>query len=83
MARALVEYIADRFNRSGSGLTYDLADDLLASSRVDPEVRNRVRSTLETCDFARYVPTSAEPGRKAQVLKEASKLVDLLEKALS
>ena len=83
VARALVEYIADRFNRSGSGLTYDLADDLLESSRVDPELRNRVRSTLETCDFARYVPTSAEAGRKAQVLKEASKLVDLLEKALS
>ncbi len=82
IARALVEYVADRFDRSAAGLTYELADDLLESHRVSPELRARFRSCLESCDFARYVPGSGSDPRKAEVLGEAMQLVDLLEKAL-
>ena len=82
MPRALVEFVADHFDRSPAGLTYELADELLQSHGVAPELRARFRACLERCDFARYVPGSESSPRKAEVLGEAMQLVDQLEKAL-
>jgi hypothetical protein len=82
IARALVDYVADRFNRSPAGLTYEIAEELLAGREVPPETRRRFRSCLETCDFARFVPASGEPARRAEVLREAIDIVDLLEREL-
>jgi hypothetical protein len=82
VARTLVEYIADRFNRSAAGLTYDLAEELLASSGITPELRRRFRSCLETCDFARYVPAASQSSRRAELLDEAVQVVAELEQAL-
>jgi len=83
VARALVDYLADRFDRAPSGLTYDVADDLLASRGVSAEVRRRLRTCLETCDFARYVSTPDDPQRREQIYRESSAVVDEIEKALS
>ena len=81
VARALVEYIADRFDRSAAGLTYETADELLATEGLDPELRRRFRSCLETCDFARYVPASGKIERRNEVLKDASEVLERLERA--
>ena len=81
VARALVGYVADRFNRSSAGLTYDLADELLATKGVDPDLRRRFRSCLESCDFARFVPASGDSQRRVEILGEASDLMERLEKA--
>jgi hypothetical protein len=81
VARTLVEYVADRFDRSPAGLTYAMADELLAARGVDETLRRRFRSCLETCDFARFVPASARPERRAEVLAEADGLIDALERA--
>ena len=72
----------DRFNRSAAGMTYELADDLLASRNVEEELRRRYRSCLEQCDFARFVPASSQAERRIEVLDEAAAIVDRLEKAL-
>jgi len=82
VARALVEYVADRFDRSGAGLTYEIADELLTSEGLDLELRRRFLGCLETCDFARFVPASGASERREEVLDEAVRLVDLIEKAL-
>lgn len=81
IARTLVSYVGDRFNRAPSGLTYELADELLAGRGVDEALRLRFRSCLETCDFARFVPASAKAERRAEVLVEATELIDSLERA--
>ena len=81
VARSLVSYVGDRFNRSPSGLTYDLAEELLAAQGVDEALRRRFRSCLETCDFARFVPASGESERRLEVLDDAVALIDELEKA--
>ena len=81
VARTLVEYVADRFDRAPSGLTYDLAEELLSSKGVDPALRRRFRSCLETCDFARFVPATAQAERRAEVLTDADELVEQLERA--
>lgn len=81
VARTLVGYVGDRFNRAPSGLTYELADELLTGRGVDETVRRRFRSCLETCDFARFVPASGRVERRAEVLDEAIQLIDALERA--
>jgi hypothetical protein len=81
VARALVEYVADRFNRSAAGLTYELADELLASRGVEETLRRRFRTCLESCDFARFVPAAGATERREEILAEASRLVDDLERA--
>ena len=81
VARALVGYVADRFDRAAAGLTYELADELLAKRGLDSALRRRFRSCLETCDYARFVPQAASGERRAEVLAEAQELVELLEKA--
>jgi hypothetical protein len=82
IARALVEYVADRFNRAAAGLTYETADDLLASRGLDEPLRRRFRSCLESCDFARFVPAAERRERGEEMLQEAEAIVDELEKAL-
>ena len=79
VARALVEYVADRFDRSPAGLTYDVADELLAARGIDLAARRRFRSCLEACDFARFVPDAGTSSRETEILKEAREIVDLLE----
>jgi hypothetical protein len=81
VARALVEYVSDRFNRSAAGLTYEMADELLASRGLGGALRRRFRACLETCDFARFVPSASASERRAEVLTEAKELIDQLEKA--
>ena len=81
IARTLVSYVGDRFNRAPSGLTYELADELLTGRGIDEALRLRFRSCLETCDFARFVPSTAKAERRAEVLVEATALIDALERA--
>lgn len=81
VSRALVQYVADRFDRSASGMTYDLADRLLASRGVDEDLRGQFRRCLETCDFARFVPASGGQERRNETLDEARRLIAALEKA--
>lgn len=81
LARTLVEYAADRFDRSAAGMAYDEADSLLAARGVDEALRRRFRTCLESCDFARFVPAAARPERKSELLDEATAIVEGLERA--
>lgn len=81
LAGALVDYVADRFNRSSAGLTYDLAEELLATQGLDATLRRRFRSCLEACDFARFVPASGKVERRAELLAEAKALIHELDRA--
>ena len=81
IARTLVDYVADRVDRSGAGLTYDVADELLAGAGVEPELVRRYRGALERCDFARFVPSAGEAARRQELLDEATAIVEALERA--
>lgn len=82
VARTLVEFVADRFNLAPAGLTYDRMDDLLVARGVDPELRRGFRGCLEACDFARFVPSSGSAERRREVLDQAGKLIEAMERAL-
>jgi hypothetical protein len=79
VAGALVAYVADRANRSASGLTYDQLDDILAAKGVREEPRRRFRACLETCDFARFVPDSGRPQAVSDLVSEARSILRTLE----
>lgn len=79
VAGALVDYVADRANRSAAGLTYDQLDDILAAKGVPAEPRRRYRACLETCDFARFVPDSGQPAKVAELVVEARTILRALE----
>ena len=79
VARALVEYVADRFDRSSSGLTYDDVERLLVSREVPGDLVRRFRECLEACDFARYVPATGQAERRDEMLSEARAVLNLLE----
>ena len=81
VAGALVAYVADRANRSPSGLTYDQLEDILAAKGVPEAPRRRYRACLETCDFARYVPDSGRPQAVADLVTEARAILRALEEA--
>ncbi len=81
VARALVEYLADRFDRAAAGMTYQIADELLASRGVEEPLRRRYRSCLESCDFARFVPAASGDERRAELLCEAERIVEEVESA--
>jgi hypothetical protein len=81
IARALVGYVADRFDRSPAGLTYDVTDGLLASRGLDAEARREFRDCVEACDFARFVPASVTGERRAELLARAVKLIDGMERS--
>ena len=82
VARALVEYVADRFNRAAAGLTYESVDQLLGSRGLEETLRRRFRTCLESCDFARFVPSAARSESREETLREAETIVDELERAL-
>lgn len=79
VARALVEYVADRFDRSSSGLTYDDVERLLVSRSVPGDLVRRFRDCLEACDFARYVPATGRSERREEMIGEARAVLNLLE----
>jgi hypothetical protein len=79
VAGALVAYVADRANRSASGLTYDQLDGILAARGVREEPRRRLRACLETCDFARFVPDSGKPQAVSDLVSEARSILRTLE----
>lgn len=81
VAHALVDYVADRANRSGAGLTYDEVDALLAQRGVEEGLRRRYRSCLERCDFARFVPDAPSASSRADVVREAREILTALDAA--
>lgn len=81
VARALVDYVADRENRSASGLTYEEVDQILAGKGVDASLRRRYRACLERCDFARFVPDAKAAPSRTELAAEARAIVTALDAA--
>jgi hypothetical protein len=81
IAGSLVDYVADRANRSAAGLKYDELDAILAGGGVPQALRSRYHRCLETCDFARFTPDAGRDGARADVLREARGILKALEES--
>jgi hypothetical protein len=79
VSAAVEGYLADRFDRSASGLVRDEIESILRKSGVPDDLVRSTRELLERCDALRYAPggVAAET-----LLTDARALVDRLEEVL-
>ena len=82
VSRALWKYIGDKLNIPPSGWSIDGTLAELAKRSVNGEVATSLRSLLETCEMARFAPTSLEPSAMQQVYDDAEKMIIDLERTL-
>ena len=80
LARALLSYVGDRFNRSGSGLTREEIRDLMAG--LDPEVVAEYDGVLETCDAARFAGEASDLESRSRLVERAESAIRKLHQAL-
>jgi oxygen tolerance protein BatD len=83
VARALAEYVADKFDASATGLTRDRIEELLASRGVSEEERAEFHRCLEACDYARFAPASSTRSEMQKALGSAEKILVALERSLA
>ena len=80
VARALLAYVGDRFNRSGSGLTREEISSLL--SGIDSEAVAECDAVLESCDAARFAGEASDPATRACLVERAESAIRRLHHAL-
>ncbi len=56
--KALWDYISDKFNIPLSDLSKDNINDILVNKDIDKEMITDFMTILDTCEFARYAPSS-------------------------
>lgn len=76
----LVNFLADRWNVSPSGLTLSSAEAKLRARGVPADLLEKVRALWEEADRIRYAPQAASTGEPGRNLAAARELVAALEK---
>lgn len=79
VSAALEGYVADRFDRSASGLVRDEIETLLRGRGVGDDLVLRMRALLERCDALRFAPSRASAD---SLVEDARQLIDRLEEVL-
>ncbi len=83
VASALTEYLAAKYDTAAAGLTHDRIEELLAGRGVPEDQRAAFHRCLESCDFARFAPSSTGVGEMQRTLQAAEDVVHKLERTLS
>jgi hypothetical protein len=78
--RGLVEYLRDKLNLPGTGLTIQQIRDFLEDNKVNPEALIAMEEILRICENARFSPTAQSDSECRENTKKALKVVHLLEK---
>ena len=81
IARTLREYVADRLGIGLTGLTNAQAHQELGALGLSDEVIGGLIAELESCDFARFAPSSLDGSSVTEALKRAQKILAALEGA--
>lgn len=79
--RAYWGYLSDKLNIPVADLNRDKASDTLSKRGVAPDVITDFISLLDTCEFARYAPSSAG-GTLSELYSQAAMLMGKLEKQI-
>jgi hypothetical protein len=83
VAQALTEYVGDKFDTSGVGLTHQRIEELLTERGASEAQRGAYHRTLEACDYARFAPASSSAAEMQRTLENAEKVLVGLERSLS
>jgi hypothetical protein len=80
--KAIWGYLSDKLNIPVSDLTRSNAITALQQSGIDEKLLDKLKSILDTCEYARYAPSSSESGA-ADIYEEASQFIKSLENLLT
>jgi hypothetical protein len=75
LERAVLGFIGNRLNVAERGLTREKLDSMLAAKGVEMELRDRLRTLLDSCDMGRFAPSSVTPENMESALDDASSLI--------
>jgi hypothetical protein len=79
VARASLQFVGDKLNLPGYGLTKDQIEDQLSGRGVDREKIDHFTKLLDSCDFGRFAPGSSSVEEMKGFLKQAEKTIADLE----
>lgn len=82
VSRALWKYLGDKLNIPQAEYSVQGAVDELHSRGVANDLAASLRTTLETCDMARFAPTSLELEAMQRTFDEARRIIIELERTL-
>ncbi len=82
VSRALWKYLGDKLNIQQAELSIDNALTELAKRNVNGEISESLRSLLESCDMARFGPTSLSVEAMKKTYDEARNIIVSLERTL-
>jgi len=82
VSRSLAKYLGDKLGISQAEMSVDVLDDTLRKRRVDPGLIHAVKAALESCDMARFAPTSLELPAMQKTYDEARRIIVELERTL-
>jgi hypothetical protein len=82
ISRALWKYLGDKLNIPQAEFSVSGAAEALTRLSADPALIESVRSLLETCDMARFAPTSMELSAMQKAYEEARRIIVELERSL-
>ena len=80
-AVALTGYLTDKFNLPEIAMTSDLLEKSLTERTVAPATVREIMTSIEECDFARFVSAPAAPEKMKELAARIEKLIDTLERA--
>lgn len=83
ISKALHQYLADKFNVPVAGLTSQQLFDLLSAGGVEPDTIETLRRCLDTCDMARFAPSTITPQSMREVIESAERVIAAIEKRLA
>jgi hypothetical protein len=82
VSRALWKYLGDKLGIPQAEYSVEGAVAELARRGVPPERAASLRTVLESCDMARFAPTSLELGAMQRIFDEAQRIIVELERTL-
>lgn len=82
VAQAMTDYVGDKFDARGAGLTHQRIEELLAARGAPEDLRADFHRCLEACDFARFAPSSSGEEEMRRTLRAAEETLVGLERSL-
>ncbi|MFC1808521.1 BatD family protein [Candidatus Omnitrophota bacterium] len=80
IARITMNYFSDKFNLANYSLTYQQIDEKLDELHIEKAFRDDVRALFDTCDFARFAPSSISQSACKEALDKSKDIVMRFEK---
>ncbi len=82
ISRALLGFLADKFNLPPAGIMTDEVEHLMRERGVDEETIRKYLDCLNTCDFQRFAPANSTVADMQSCYNDASEAIVRLEKAI-